>query len=51
MPFFQSLRYECGSWITLHVESPALIDWLKIALYLNAMVSVFRMQGAAGDVS
>lgn len=49
--FFQSLCYECGSWITLHVQRPALINWLKIALLLNAMASVCRMQRAARDVS
>lgn len=32
------------------MEGPALINWLKIALYLNAMAGEDRMQRAAGDV-
>lgn len=39
-----------GSWITLHVESPVLINRLKVAFYSNATTGVFRAQRAAGDV-
>lgn len=33
------------------MESQALINWLKIALYFNAMAGVYRTQNAASDVS
>lgn len=36
--FFGGPRYECGSWLTLHVESSMVIKRPKIAYYRCAML-------------